>query len=201
MHDAGERWSHNLHYHPVVIGAIPAGCERAVDVGCGEGTLTRHIRAIVPDVTGIDLDQPSVDLARAHPDASDIRYLRGDFLSYPFAAGSFDFVSSVAALHHMDAAAALRRMRALLRPGGVLAVLGLARPRYPADAPAELAGLIAHRYYLLTRSVWEHPSPIVWPPPDTFRAARALAADELPGVRYRRHVLWRYSLIWVKPND
>jgi hypothetical protein len=29
----------------------------------------------------------------------------------------------------------------------------------------------------------------------TWAAARSL----LPGVRYRRHLLWRYSLLWRKP--
>lgn len=200
MQGEGDLWNHNLHYHPVVISAVPAGCERALDVGCGEGTLTRQLRRIVPGVTGIDLDQPSIDLARAHREANGIRYLLGDFLSYPFEPGSFDFIASVAALHHMDAASALARMSALLRPGGVLAVIGLARPRYPADLPADVAGLIAHRYHLRKRSLWNHPSPTVWPPPDTFKSTRTLAAKALPGVRYRHHLLWRYSLIWVKPQ-
>ena len=29
---------------------------------------------------------------------------------------------------------------------------------------------------------------------------RRIAAQELPGVRYRRHLLWRYSLVWTKPK-
>ena len=28
---------------------------------------------------------------------------------------------------------------------------------------------------------------------------QALARQALPGVRYRRHLLWRYSLVWTKP--
>ena len=27
----------------------------------------------------------------------------------------------------------------------------------------------------------------------------ATAARLLPGARYRRHLLWRYSLLWTKP--
>jgi hypothetical protein len=30
---------------------------------------------------------------------------------------------------------------------------------------------------------------------------RSIAAARLPGVIYRRHVLWRYSLVWVKPTE
>ncbi|HEX9042344.1 MAG TPA: hypothetical protein VF838_15170 [Trebonia sp.] len=31
-------------------------------------------------------------------------------------------------------------------------------------------------------------------------AVRSTAGRLLPGVRYRRHLLWRYSLIWLKPT-
>lgn len=33
----------------------------------------------------------------------------------------------------------------------------------------------------------------------TWAQARATARRLLPGVRYRRRLLWRYSLIWDKP--
>lgn len=65
--------------------------------------------------------------ARAHPGAGDIAYLLGDFGAAPFRPSSVDLVTSVAALHHTDAEAALREMAAVLRPGRVLAVVGLAR--------------------------------------------------------------------------
>lgn len=48
---------------------------------------------------------------------------------------------------------------------------------------------------------WEHPSPKVWPPPVTYPQMRALAAEILPGSQYRRHLLWRYSITWRKPQE
>jgi hypothetical protein len=33
-----EPWSANLHYHQVILDVLPAGCERALDVGCGQGS-------------------------------------------------------------------------------------------------------------------------------------------------------------------
>ena len=67
MHDATEPWSHNIHYHSVILDAVPADCARALDVGCGQGALTRRLRTRVPEVTGIDRDQRSIELARTHP--------------------------------------------------------------------------------------------------------------------------------------
>lgn len=50
------RWNHNLHYLPTLLAAVPPGARRALDVGCGEGTLTRELRRRVAEVTGIDRD-------------------------------------------------------------------------------------------------------------------------------------------------
>jgi SAM-dependent methyltransferase len=202
-----EPWSHNLHYHRVVLDAIPAGCRRGLDVGCGTGALTRSLRRVIPQVTGIDRDERSVAIARAHPQARDIGYRQEDFLTATLEEGSFGLVTSVAALHHMDTAAALTRMAELLEPGGVLAVVGLARGPSPAGLVLTVPAVAGSRVHRATasrpscRSGPAYQPPIVWPPPQTYRQTRRLAGQLLPGVRYRRHLYWRYSLIWVKPSS
>lgn len=196
--ERSERWNHNIHYHPVVLAAVPAGARTALDVGCGEGTLTRELARIVPRVVGLDRDAPSLDLARAGGDAG-IEYVHGDVLTHDLAPESFDLVASIAALHHMDTAAGLRRMSELVRPGGSLAVIGLARAGSPVDLAFDVVGAVSTRLHELTKAYWEHSAPIVWPPPDTYRQTRRTATRLLPGARYRRHVLWRYSLVWSKP--
>jgi 2-polyprenyl-3-methyl-5-hydroxy-6-metoxy-1,4-benzoquinol methylase len=193
-----QRWNHNIHYHRRILQAVPGGAKRALDIGCGEGMLARELRAVVPEVTGIDLDQPSLELARGYGD--DIEYVHGDFLEYPLEAASYDVVASVATLHHVDARTGLLRMRELLRPGGVLAVIGLARTTLPRDLPHEVAGVAVNWAYRAVKSYWQHPSPVVWPPPVTYPDMHALAAEVLPGATYRRHLLFRYSIIWSQPQ-
>jgi len=170
-----------------------------LDVGCGEGMLARQLARLVPQVVGIDQDGASIDLARRQDPGGKIGFICGDFLTHPLAPASFNMITSVAALHHMDARAALGLMDQLLVPGGTLAIVGLARSRLPADLLFEAAAVIANLAYRLTRTYWEQPSPIVWPPPHTYASMKALARQALPGVRYRRHLLWRYSLVWAKP--
>lgn len=192
------RWNHSIHYYPLLLRALPPGCERALDVGCGEGILARQLRRCVPHVSAIDIDENSIELARQQDAAAEIDYLLGDFLTFPLQRDSFDFVVSVAALHHVDATAALQRMRELLRPGGTLAVLGLPRSRYPLDLPRDAVATIASHAHRRVKLHWESPAPTIWPPPHTFREIRALAEPLLPGASMRRHLLWRYSLIWTK---
>src|SRR5215813_5342770 len=121
---ASTGWNHNIHYHPVVLAAVPAGAERALDIGCGTGQLTRELRERVPYVLGLDQDEPTLATARAADPSHRVDYALADFGPAADAAAhglrpeSFDLISCVATLHHMDAAAALRRMSALLRPGG-----------------------------------------------------------------------------------
>jgi SAM-dependent methyltransferase len=193
----------------VIVDAVPPGCQRALDVGCGTGALTRRLKHLVPHVTGIDRDERSIRLAQAHPGATGIRYLRADFLTASLEPASADLVTSIASLHHMDAWAALQRMSDLLRPGGVLAVVGLAR----ASSPAELAAIIpasagtqlhraaaaVRRRRAARRPATAYQPPVVWPPPLTYRDMRRLATAMLPGARYRHHLYWRYSLVWTKP--
>ena len=197
-----------MHYHRVIVDAIPGGCERALDVGCGTGALTHRLKQLVPHVTGIDRDERSIQLARAHPGATGIRYLQADFLTASFEPASLDLVTSIASLHHMDARAALRRMSDLLRPGGVLAVVGLARAGSPADLAPEIPAVIGTQLHRAASAIRQRAAgspatsyqpPVIWPPPLTYRDMRRLATDVLPGARYRHHLYWRYSLVWAKP--
>ena len=198
----GAEWNHNIHYHPAVLAAVPAGAARALDVGCGDGRLARELRAVVPRVTALDRDEPTLAAAWAADGGLGIDYVLGDFLSQDFEAGSFDFVGCIATLHHMEAGDGLRRMADLLRPGGRLAVVGLARLggiRGIGDLPAEIGGFLLHRLKRSRHQFVRVTAPTLWPPPETYGSMRRIARATLPGADFRRRLLWRYTLVWEKP--
>jgi SAM-dependent methyltransferase len=192
-------WNHNIQYHPIVLRSVPDGAARALDVGCGEGLLSRRLRAQVGDVVAIDRHQASVDLARAQSNG-DIAYVACDFMNYPLRPASFDFIASVASLHHMDVAAALNRMRTLLRPGGRLVVIGLARSSRPADWAVDAVAMFVNRVHKRSKREVEDGAPKVWPAPLTYSQTRKIARCTLPHAQYRRRLLWRYSLVWTAPG-
>src|SRR4051812_25699589 len=41
-----EGWNHNIHYHGLVLDAVPVGATFALDAGCGDGDLARELRAV-----------------------------------------------------------------------------------------------------------------------------------------------------------
>ena len=60
---------------------------RTLDIACGTGFLTRHLRG---DVVGLDASERMLEVAREQ--APNARFVRGDALELPFEDGSFDRV-------------------------------------------------------------------------------------------------------------
>jgi ubiquinone/menaquinone biosynthesis C-methylase UbiE len=196
-------WNHNVHYQPVILRAVPPRCGPALDVGCGDGLLACLLAEHCTEVTGIDRDDRMIALARerapAQAHSGHVTFVAADFLAYPLADASFDFVCANTSLHHMDFAAALTAMARVLRPGGRLAVIGLASDGSPADFVASAAGVPVNLFY---RAVYHegHSGAPIKTPDMTWGQVRATAKTLLPDVLYRRHLLWRYSLLWRKPD-
>lgn len=98
-----------------------AGGERILDVGCGDGYVTRLIASRVPDgsVLGVDPSPRMIEVARAADDQlSNVSFETADVRTMAYGP-DFDLVVSFNALHWVtDQAAAWRNIAAALRPGG-----------------------------------------------------------------------------------
>jgi methylase of polypeptide subunit release factors len=62
---AGGGWNRNIHSHELVLASVPAGCLRALDVGCGAGRLAGELAERCREVIAIDVDPPALARARA----------------------------------------------------------------------------------------------------------------------------------------
>jgi ubiquinone/menaquinone biosynthesis C-methylase UbiE len=78
-------WAEEVAALWAVVAALPPA--RTLDVACGTGYLTRHLRG---EVTGLDSSESMLEIARERmPEA---RFVAGDGLALPFADGEFDSV-------------------------------------------------------------------------------------------------------------
>ncbi len=100
------------------------GKENSVlDVGCATGILVNEIAGKVRAVHGIDISPAMIDLARSRAGERGIQnatYTHATIFDEPLQAGSFDVILGIYLLHLLDdMAPVLRRIHALLKPGGL----------------------------------------------------------------------------------
>jgi SAM-dependent methyltransferase len=201
-------WDHNAHYHGWLLRRMPPGCRRALDVGCGAGALARVLAARVAAVDAVDRSDVMIGRARAAAGVSTVRWLAGDLLdaSLPLKPDGYDLVTAVSSLHHIPLRPALARLAALVRPGGVLAVVGCYRQAavgdYLLDVLAVPENLVVGAV-LAARGPAGKPHdedmPVKWPPDTTLADIRTAATELLPGARIRRLLFFRYGLEWTRP--
>lgn len=96
---------------------VPSPGQRTIDIACGEGRLTRDLKALGHDVVGIDASPSLVAAARAADPLMDIRL--ADAGALPLDDASADLAIAFMSLHdidHMDAA--VQEIARVLQPGG-----------------------------------------------------------------------------------
>ncbi len=177
---ADDGWTQNNHYHNFLLRSLPAKCESALEI-------------------------------------SNIDFQNADVMSWNFPSETFDCIASLATLHHVPLRETLSRMRDSLKTGGVLLVLDLFerernvfQPEGLFDSvlnamaiPTSVSLRFLHHGRLLppreVRAAWAaHEQHDTYP---TMGEVRALCAEILPGARVKKHLLWRYSIVWQKPDQ
>jgi len=99
---------------------------RVVDVGCGDGWLTRALAAEGARAVGLDPCATALARALAEDRADAAGYVRGAGETLPFAGASIDAVVFFNSLHHVPVrayAGALAEAARVLRPGGLLCIV------------------------------------------------------------------------------
>ncbi|WP_424813874.1 class I SAM-dependent methyltransferase [Roseococcus sp. YIM B11640] len=114
-------WYRALHGHALrALAPLPADA-RVLDAGCGTGGFLARLRAARPQarLTGLEYAWPAARRAAAKTGAP---IACGSVNLLPFAAGSFDAVTSLDVLSHagVEPAEALAEFHRVLAPGGLL---------------------------------------------------------------------------------
>jgi SAM-dependent methyltransferase len=109
----------------VLLETLDLKGRRVIDVGSGEGALTRLLARQGARVTGVECSPEQLEKARAEPRVADETFVEGVAENLPFPAGTADVVIFFNSLHHVrpvGQAAALAEAARVLKPGGTLYV-------------------------------------------------------------------------------
>ena len=203
--EAREVYSNHLLRH------VSSSCNHLLEIGCGFGAFARAAAHRARHVTALDLSPQMIEVARARSaGCSNLEFVLDDFLQLELPAESYDCIVTLATLHHLPLDEALRKMKAQLRPGGVLILHDLLETSGLIDKAFNVFRLgvnMAVRFRLSgrlrarreVRQAWaehgKHESYL------TPQAVRAMRDEHLPGGRIYHHLLWRYTVVWRKPSS
>lgn len=150
LHDAWEeqapnwiRWaraeghdSYWVFHREALLASLPPPGRLTIDAGCGEGRVTRDLRALGHNVVGLDVSPSMLEAARAaDPDG---KYVLASAADMPFEDGAADLAVAFMTLMDMDdMPAALREIARVLSRGGLLVA--------PVVHPLNSAGVFSPR--------------------------------------------------------
>jgi ubiquinone/menaquinone biosynthesis C-methylase UbiE len=195
-------------YYRQLMRHLPSRSEKALEIGCGTGEFTRLLAARARSVVALDLSTQMIRLARSRSaDFNNIEYLLGDVMRLSLPDGGFDCIVSIATLHHLPLAQALLKMKDALAPNGTLIIhdlvaadgivdSGLSALAYPVSAARRFWKTGRVRMAREVREAWaEHGKAEVYLTPGEVRE---MCRRYLPEALVKRHLLWRYTVVWRK---
>ena len=197
-------------YYDYLVRHLPPRVGDALEIGCGGGAFTRLLASRAQSVVALDLSPEMIRLAKARSAGyPNIEYRLGDVMRTALPARGYDCVVSIATLHHLPLEQALLRMRGALKPNGTLIIhdlvaddrlldRGLSALAYPVSAARRFWKTGRVRTPREVRRAWdEHGRNEVYL---TLPEVREVCGRYLPGALVKRHLLWRYTVVWRKPG-
>jgi ubiquinone/menaquinone biosynthesis C-methylase UbiE len=197
-------------YHHYLVQQLPPQAENALEIGCGTGAFTRLLAERAHSVVALDLSSQMIRLANSlSANYRNIEYVSGDVMCLSLPAEGYDCIVSIATLHHLPLGEAVQKMKEALRPNGVLIIHDLVADDGFVDRVT--SGLayplsVARRFWKTgrlrepgeVREAWaEHGRDEVYLTPGEVRE---MCGRYLPGAQIRRHLLWRYTVVWSKQD-
>ncbi len=93
---------------------------RILDVGCGGGFLSNYLSSHGYRVSGIDLSEESLKVAEKYDQTQKVDYRIADAQNLPFSDASFDVITAMDFLEHVEnPAQIIKEISRVLKPGGI----------------------------------------------------------------------------------
>lgn len=201
-------WDHNSHYHPFLIKHIPPHCTATLDIGCGTGAFTRLLAQRSGQVLSLDLSPNMIRVAKQQSSHyANIDFQTADAITYDLPSNHFECIASIATLHHLPMETMLSKMKQALKKNGVIVILDLFETRGSVDFLGSVLSFPASKILKLIKTgQLREPGEVrdAWARHGnndqylSLPEIRRVCATILPGANIKKHLLWRYSIIWKK---
>ena len=205
-----DEWDHNNHYHQFLIKQLPIHSQNILDLGCGVGKFSRCLAEQSDRVTAIDLSPISIQIAKQRSKHfNNIDYQVADVSTWKFPKKSFDAIVSIATVHHLSLEDLLPKLKAALKPGGVLVILDLLEHQNINDTLYDCIAVPLNWWFWKTKNrgleisleaakaMKEHLQTDEYL---NLSQAKKIYQNSLKQANVRRHLFWRYSVVWHKPT-
>jgi 2-polyprenyl-3-methyl-5-hydroxy-6-metoxy-1,4-benzoquinol methylase len=183
----------------------------ALDIGCGTGELTKKLASLFTKIIGIDMSQKMVEEARKRNHFSNIEFINVDAETYlKRTEQKYDLIISSATFHHLDYAAILERVKEKLTINGQLMILDLYKIETPYERFLSLIAMMCNPLtvffkrgsFFITREekeAWRRHSS--YDRYATIKEINGITSSILGKTIIRRHLFWRYMLIYRKDDS
>ncbi|OUL21185.1 SAM-dependent methyltransferase [Nostoc sp. T09] len=202
------QWNHNNHYHSFLLKQLPPHCEKILDIGCGTGVFSRLLAQRADQVTAVDLSPKMIEVAQEQSQSyPNIDFQVADILQWQFPVEYFDAIASIATVHHLPLEVLLPKIQAALKPGGKFLILDLVKSEGIQDILSDAIAVPLHLTLQLLKNKRLRPTPeaiAVWQEHGrtdkylTRSQAKQIYLKSLTEAKIRKHLFWRYSVVWEK---
>ncbi|MDR0723255.1 MAG: class I SAM-dependent methyltransferase [Treponema sp.] len=201
-----DKWDHNQQYQHYLLKHIPKNCNTILDVGCGTGELTKKLVSYSKEIIGIDISENMIHEAKKRNNDEKITYLKVSVEKYfEEADKTFDIIISIAALHHMDEEKILQMMKNKLTRNGKIVILDLVKSETIGDWLLSILAALLNPWIMLImrrrirvtkeeRKAWD--GHFRYDNYLTIREAKKIARHVLGKSKVKRHLFWRYSILY-----
>jgi len=161
-------------------------------------------------VVAIDLSANMIKVARQQSrQHTNIDFQVADILKWEFPTEKFDAIISIATFHHLPVENLLPNLVPALKPGGKLVILDLLEHENLQDSLSDFIAVPLNWIFQMLRNRHMKQSPeaaaamrehLRTDKYFTLSQARRIYTRSLRGVKVRKHLFWRYSVVWEKPS-
>ncbi|BAY32378.1 type 11 methyltransferase [Nostoc carneum NIES-2107] len=202
------QWDHNNHYHSFLLQQLPPNCKNILDIGCGKGVFSRLLAQRAEEVIAVDFSAKMIEVAQQQSQCyTNIKYQVADILQWQFPVEYFDAIASIATVHHLPLDVLLPKIKSALKPGGKLLILDLVEAKGIEDILPNLIAVPLNWTLQLWKNKRLRPTPeaiAAWREHGstdkylTRSQAQQIYSQYLTGSKVRKHLFWRYSVVWEK---